>query len=385
VTDSRVAFVSLWLALVFPSSFVVHKFFGWQGTIAYAVVVALCVAMQPRLRWRGRDGHLLVLAILTWFLILAAFVTVYPVVDRHAPGTGSDDDDALNLGAMALLHGHFPYSQTTYLGNVLHQMPGALLLAAPFVLLGTSALQNLFWLPLFFVAVRKEAGGPTALRLAWLAVVLSPGIIHEVVTGTGHVSNTIYVALGLWWLIRTKHRDAAAVAWGVALASRANFLFLMPLAFGFLHQRVGSGEAVRATALTCLTVACLTVPFYLHDPRQFGPLDAAYRVLVFGTVVPYLGAALVVFMGALAMALSVTAMDAAALFRNCALVQAVPVVAGIVLLTIQDRHLNLWYAGYGSFFAWFALLALVAEPAPSGEHARLDPANGASILIKGAA
>ena len=70
------------------------------------------------------------------------------------------------------------------------------MLAAPFVLLGTSALQNLFWLPLFFVAIRKEANSRTALQLA-LVLVLSPGVMHEVVTGTGYASNTIYVLLGL--------------------------------------------------------------------------------------------------------------------------------------------------------------------------------------------
>ena len=75
-------------------------------------------------------------------------------------------------------------------------------------------------------------------------------------------------------------------------------------------------------------------------------------------------------MAALAFALSFTRMDAAALFRNCALVQALPVVAGVVLTTVQDRQLNLWYARYGPFFAWFALMALATDSsAESGNPA----------------
>src|SRR5205823_5031347 len=95
----------------------------------------------------------------TLLVIVIAFLLIYPHVNTHTPGTGSDDDDALNLGAMALLTGRFPYSCTTYLGNALHHFAGAFVLASPFVVLGTSALQNLFWLPLFFLAVREEAGG----------------------------------------------------------------------------------------------------------------------------------------------------------------------------------------------------------------------------------
>ena len=74
-------------------------------------------------------------------------------------------------------------------------------------------------------------------------------------------------------------------------------------------------------------------------------------------------------MAALAVALSFTRMDAAALFRNCALVQAFPVVAGVVLSTIRDGRVNLTYARYGAFFAWFVFMAFVlsarrAAPAP---------------------
>ena len=355
---------------MFPSSFVVNKYLGWERTIAYAIVVAVIVALKPRLSRRLSNRDLLWLAVFTLALIVVAFLAVYPIANTHVAGAGSDDDDGLNLGAMALLTGHSPYSRTTYLGNALHHLPGAFVLASPFVLFGTSALQNLFWLPMFFLAVRRDADGRSALELAWLVLGLSPGVMYEVVTGTGYMSNTIYVLLGLWWLVRTTHRDIAAIAWGLTLASRANFLFLVPLAFGSLRQHAGSRTALRATALTCATIACLTLPFYLHDRGNFGPLDAANRLLAFNALLPHLGVALIVLMAALAFALSFTRMDAAALFRNCALVQALPVVAGVVLTTVQDRQLNLWYARYGPFFTWFALMALATDSsAESGNPA----------------
>src|SRR5262249_5457073 len=228
--------------------------------------------------------------LVTCVVVVIVFAVVFPVVNTDAPGRGSDDDNTLDLGAAALLAGRSPYSQTTYLGNVLHHFAGAFVLAAPFFLAGASALQNLFWVPAFFLAVRAETRDSRyALELAWLVLALSPAVMHDVVTGTGYASNAISVALGLWWLVRTEWQMAAAIAWGVTLASRANFLWLVPLAFAWLRRDAGDRIAVRAMAATCVTVALLTVPFYVNDPSHFGPLEAANRLLRFDSLLPHLG------------------------------------------------------------------------------------------------
>src|SRR4029077_8024986 len=121
---------------------------------------------------------------------------------------------------------------------------------------------------------------------------------------TGHAANTIYVLLGLLWLIRTRRRALAAIAWGVALASRANFLFLIPLAFGWIANRHGWRAAARATALTCLMVAVLTLPFYLHDPARLWPLEGATCVCRFDALIPYSGEIIVGVMAFASIALA---------------------------------------------------------------------------------
>jgi len=361
MTNSRQDAVCLWLVLVVPSSFVVHKYLGWEGTIVYSIGVAASVALRRRVLTRVSTRTLARLVLLTSILIAVAFFVVYPIANTHTAGAGSDDDDALNLGAMALLGGRSPYAQTTYLGNVLHHLPGAFILAIPFMALGTSALQNLWWLPVFFLAVKEDANSRTVMELALVVVALSPEVMYEVVTGTGYLANSISVVLGLWWLVRTTHRDAAAIAWGLTLASRANFLFLVPLAGGYLCQHAGWRTAARAVALTYGTAAALTLPFYFHDPHDFGPLEGANRLLVFNQLLPHLGIALIGLMAVLAVGLSFMPMDRASLFRNCMIVQAFPVIAGVVLVSVRDRQMNLSYARYGAFFAWFALMALVTE------------------------
>jgi hypothetical protein len=351
--------VALWLALVFPSLFVVQKYFGWAATLGYAVVAATAVALRRRLPVPRSHRAVRLSAAATLVLVAAVFVAVYPSVNVLTPGRGSDDDDTYNIGARALVAGRSPYDEVTYLGNALHPLPGSFLLAIPFEWFGTSAWQNVFWLTLFFVVVKTELGSEReTLRLAWLVLALSPTVMHQVVTGTAHGANTIYVLLGLWWLIRTRLRTMAAVAWGVTLASRANFLFLLPLAFGWVCAREGWREALRTTGLTSLTVAAITIPFYLHDPARFGPLEGANRLLRFDTLVPFAGEIIAVLMAGVAVMLARRSMNEPTLFASCAIVQALPVVLGTLLGSVQRGHADLAYAAYGTFAAWFVIMAV---------------------------
>jgi hypothetical protein len=340
---------------------VTHKFLGWSGAVGLAIAGALAsmsfTALISHIRQPRRSTMSLAVATVT--VVALAFVLIYPQVDTQVPGSGSDDDDAYNIGARALLRGHSPYQERTYLGNVLHPFAGSFLLAMPFVMLGTSAVQNLFWLTCFFVAVAIQIRDRhRALWLAWLVLMFSPTVMHQVVTGTGLAANTIYVLLGLWLLTRSSaHRDLAAMGWGVALASRANFLFLVPLAFGWFRQREGWRAAGRATAITCATVALLTLPFYFHDPMHYGPLAAADRVLRFDAIWPHAGEGLTLLLAALALGLATRPMTTATLFQNCALVQAFVPIAGTVLSMVQDGEPDLAYATYTNFATWFSLMS----------------------------
>jgi hypothetical protein len=300
-------------------------------------------------------------------LVLLAAV-VYPRVNVHLPHMGSDDDDALNLGVRAILHGRSPYGEPTYLGNVVHQLPGAIVLAAPFVLMGSSAIQNLFWIPLFFLVAWREArtwmpdADTNIIRLTWTVLGASPIVIHEVATGTGHSSNAIFVLVGLWWLVRTRRPVVASVLWGVALASRANFVLLMPIAWGALRRRWGIGLATACALVSATTVAALTLPFYLHDPAGFGPMEAMNRLTVFDEFLPHAGFGLGVAMTAVAGILAFRPLEGRRLYGSAALVQATPVAIGAALAWWSDPDFALWYLTYGLFALWFVVMAMAVRP-----------------------
>jgi hypothetical protein len=292
-------------------------------------------------------------------LVVAAFLVFHPLVDAQVAGRGSDDDEAHDLGVAALLRGESPYEQRTYLNNQLHQMPGAFLLAVPFAIAGTSAVQNLFWLAAFFVVVAKETRDPRlVLALLWIILLGSAEVSAHLITGTGYSANAISVLLGLHFLARRPGSSLAAAFWGITLASRANFLLLLPVAFGWVRQISGWSWALRAVAVAAGVVAVLALPFFLADPQQFGPITALLdRVFRFDEMFANTGVVLLAAAVILAAMVAVRPMIHSGLLRRCAIVLAFPVAVGTILASIQQGAVSFDYLSYGLFASWFVFSA----------------------------
>ena len=348
----------IWSALVVPSLGTLVKYLSWPGAVVAAVGVWVLLGQAHRLL-------LIPPRAATWLfggtaaLVVAAFLVCHPLVDAEVAGRGSDDDEAHDLGVAALLRGESPYEQRTYLNNQLHQMPGAFLLAAPFAMAGTSALQNLFWLAAFFVAVARQTRDPRlVLALLWIILLGSAEVSAHLITGTGYSANAISVLLGLHFLARRPRSSLAAAFWGITLASRANFLLLLPLAFGWLRQTSGWSSALRAIAVAAGVVAALTLPFFLADPEQFGPLTALLdRVFRFDEMFANSGIILLATAVMLAATLAIRPMTHSGLLRRCAIVLAFPAAAGTILASVQQGAVSFDYLSYGLFASWFVFSA----------------------------
>jgi hypothetical protein len=312
---------------------------GAPGAAVFALAVAAAVRVPPgRLRAAARAlaaRHLLWLGGLT-LLLAALFAVVYPVADAGVLGGGSDRDEALDLAVRALAAGEHPYRVRTYLDNPITPMPGALLLAAPFVALGGAALQVLFWVPALAVALGRALRDRGAgILLAAAAVALCPEALRDLLGGGDMFVNAVYVTVAVALAMeaaggRSSRRAAAAAAvlLGVALSSRPNFVLLFPPVLAGL-ARAGGARGVRVGALAAAAFAAVTAPIYLADPASFSPLHTANKLRQFEQVVPHAGAWVTgaTVAAALLLALRPGLRRTDALLLACAAVQAVPVLA----------------------------------------------------------
>lgn len=145
-----------------PSLEVMRRYTGVAGMFAYAVAVPAALAalrrwVLPVLRALLGDRAAAWLAVLTLLGLVAGFAVLFPLANSGRFGPGSDTYEAYDAAVGALVAGHDPYYPLTYLGNRIHHMPGAVFMAAPFTLLGTSAYQVLFWLGVILASI--QAGG----------------------------------------------------------------------------------------------------------------------------------------------------------------------------------------------------------------------------------
>lgn len=289
-TGSAIRRAGFALALVavtlFSSSGQLIKYVGPWGTAAYGLLLlfATFVAAGNRLDWLWRKA---LLRNIFWFALIfatfALFALLFPLSHSGRFGAGSDRDEALNLALNALLHHHYPYYAVTHFGNPITPMPGALLLALPFYLIGTAALQNLFWGPAFLLFCRHAFQfEKQAFTFAILCVFANTAFLQDFGTGGDYAINIFYVTMAAAFLHLRLMKDAswrpllfAAALLGVTLASRPVWCLILPVLFFQGIRRGVSLKAFLACAVAGAMCLILVVPFYLHDPAHFSPLHVA--------------------------------------------------------------------------------------------------------------
>jgi hypothetical protein len=364
--------VALGLALALPSLGTVEKYLGTAVALIYLGAMLAVGPIAERFalplflrlvteRWARR------LALVTYVGLVVAFAVVYPIADNDVVGAGSDRDDASDLATNRLLDGAYPYREKTYLGNPVSQLPGALLFAAPFVALGTSALQNLAWIPVLFVALVWHLGSARpALFVSWAILAVSPGVLREFLTGGDLVANGIYVAVLVLVVLRTPPAGrtrwlglGAALVLGVALSSRANFVYVLPLLAVALAQLYGRREAILRMGIASAGFAAVTLPFYLYDRDGFTPVTTSGKLSQFDDIAPHLDLLVVGAGIVLTLALALRRFDRRGfvLMSSAAIVQMFLLIAVVVLDSIQLERIDFSFLipGYGLIALFLAL------------------------------
>lgn len=373
-------FIAMLLSLTVPSLWLFQKRLGLSWAIIYILVTGFLLAIAlhwllPRL-FNLKQSQLTALVMLTALGLIMAFFLLYPLESSGRFGLGSDRDEALNIAVTELVAWRYPYYPTTHLNGPITPLPGAILLALPWVIIGNSAYQNFFWLALFFIVLKRfllPVKGATLL-LVWIILAASPAVAYEWISGGDLLANNLYIFI--FSLLAMKivpvptHpiwiKGCIAILLGLSLSSRPNFLFLLPVFFSTLRLRSGFKPALFFTIFVLFISGLITIPFFLYDPQGFSPLHLLNKFSVFEPTISYAGQIITGLTLTTALWLASRQLDEglATMYYYCAIVQSVPIFGGIFLGSLQagypdfsfmaDRF-GLNFLFFGTVAAWYHL------------------------------
>jgi hypothetical protein len=241
------------------------------------------------------------------------------------------------------------------------------------VALGNCGYQNVFWLAAFlFTASGFFRDKAAALWLLTVPLLLSTAALYEFVSGGDLIANGVFVAV--LFLFALKSWDApAAPGWqrwlacmlvGVGLASRANFLLLVPLFGAAMWRLAGFKNAMMATALAVLTAAAIILPFYLNDPAGFTPLGSRNKLAFADHTLPWASTMIIGATGLVALACALGLLrqrsgdPMTAFFRCCTWVTLTPMLCAVLVSTWVSAHpdFGIMQDRFGLMYVFFALL-----------------------------
>ncbi len=366
------------LILIFPSLGQLLKYTGIGGFLIYALVIYVLVSHFSRHAFhlfyeRITQKEAIILFIFILILMAINFHLIHPLADTGIIGGGNDRGNALNKAAEQILSLQYPYAVRTYLGNPISPLPGAILLAVPFVILGNSGYQNLFWIILFVLVLYSLSKDfRTGLYLLGSLFLLSPIVSQEFLTGGDLIANNLYIFIAVTFysllilkgVQKTKWLFPASIFLGIALCSRFQYILLLPLLFSFSIQNTGWKNAFKYTFIAGIVTIILGFSFYLASPAEFTPLHTYEKLSRFETHFPHVGL-LVPFLTLLVtFQLCLTSMKKRLdlLFRNCAIILAIPSLAGLLFALILRQHANILtfsdyglnYLIFGSVYLWYS-------------------------------
>lgn len=374
-SDRAVYSLFFFFVAVFSSWTVLERFTGYYGISLYAVISGLIIGFIPQYWQTIQKIKPRLVYLVPFFVIIilsSLFLILNPIANNKDYFGGSDSDDALNQAATALLEGKYPYNELTYLGNAITPMPGAVLIAVPFVaVFGNSGTQNLFWISvfllfLFFHFNKKHL----ASALGGLLLLSLPLILYQLAIGSDHLANAIYVLLAFIMLDKYLGKNqsllyvVAVLNVGIALSSRVNFTLLFPLFFFYGGYKYGWRRSLFTTGMSLLVFIIVTLPFYLYNPDGFAPLHTRYKLDRFNNVLP--NAQLIVPAVSLLTGILVIVLKRKMILLNdfllsSAIVLFIPVLSGVILRSLQESHPSLGYSSYSTFFIPFVIVLFLTK------------------------
>jgi hypothetical protein len=367
--------------IAFQSSGFIQKYAGIPGLFLYLILVSTAIASIPLLPQRITGWCNFRFPILSSAFILglaAIFLCLHQVEDGRGPGRSSDRDEGLEIAVSRLIAGENPYYPAHPDAGPLSVLPGAILLAVPFVLLGSVGVQNLFWLGAFlWICGTRSTSRGRLLVLLGASVALSPAAQYEIISGGDMIANGAYVACFLIlahdvWTVRGSNpaiKTAAALLLGVGLASRANMILILPLFSASVLVNAGWRSALRCSILIALAF-CVTVgSFYVLDPQAFTPLKSREKIMFNGGALWWADEAILAVTATMTLVFAANSMfgrhrsDLRLLMRQATWVTITPMLAMVLLssFTSGKPDFRFTHDRFGLMYLFFCTSAAVMQ------------------------
>jgi hypothetical protein len=251
------------------------------------VVVALVVLpVATRLVSRAPTWVLPSVVVVCVAALVAIFVLGFPPAYSGAMGVGSDRANALNVAVSRLADGLYPYDGTTYVGNPISPLPGALLMAASFVwLTGDAAWQNVAWLLLLLPLLNRGWRLRPRPTLLWgFAVIGGLEVLRECVIGDDLVSGAVPALAAVAWTLAAARSGSTAglvgagAVLGVATCTRPHMVLVLVVAVAAVGVASGWRRAGVVGVSASFAWVALVVPFLSAGLTRFSPLHVAAKV-----------------------------------------------------------------------------------------------------------
>ncbi len=370
------SFIGLAFCLIYPS-IALFKKIGYSYLFAYSVGALLILWvvlfwLLPFLKTRISIRRSIVLLALLLISLFLAYFVIHPHIDTRGFSFfgknfgASDGDDAIDLAISEIIHGRYPYAARTFLDNPITPMPGALLLALPFYILGDSGVQNLFWLAIFLILLaRYNHDSLLPVSVAYILCFFSPIVVYHILTGSDYIANSIYTLVFTIMVLdsaRGHKSDLQCIFWsvllGIGLSSRINFALNLILLFFMLLKVTSKLKALGMVTITLASFIAITLPAFVHSPSTFSPLHTSNMLSIGGKFmwapfsIPLLGALIALYLSLIS-----NNDKSLLLARNIFIVQVFLVLSGQLLASIVKGHVSLEYPHFGVLFLFYGIWA----------------------------
>lgn len=232
-------------------------------------------SLQPLFLQKFLDSPLTMIFLFILLLFVNAILYHYQLT-LQSIGRGTDAGDALTFTGSNLLHGKFPYSRLTYLGNVVSAGPGLFIFALPFTYIHAYGLLIPILIMLSTYVIKTVSKNTAIGNVYLLSLLSSPAILQEIGQGNdyliiGLVYALLTIACFYYWRENKFYQLCLACAIGLLATARLNFFYL-PLLLGVFVWKQNK-KAGMLIGLTGLFIAiCTHLGFYLWDPPHYDPL-----------------------------------------------------------------------------------------------------------------